>query len=522
MPGIGLVGTMVTTAIIVLAISLPIGLSDDPVINTTVLGDPYGGNTRAALFNGTPAPPVQLFPLHDPSRGEDVSFTTEHRCLPTCQTDYSSTCTDERYVSNNVFAQGPEEDIPDPRGLSSLSAFFGQLVDHDMSKTRTEDTTFCSISLADLGPMVSPIAIKRTLVTLGNDACRNPRLFITPYLDGTPWYGDYLNPERALSLRELTLGKLRLTAEDNLPRDPAKPQEFLAGDTRASEHVVLALLHTVFARQHNRIVAMLHEDVPTWSDEQLYWKARRIVNAQYQRIIYEEWLPALFGTFYGQTTLGLEGVEEACRMDHGVVGTTILKTEFAQAAFRYGHSAVPNRLGVFNLTDLFFNATLFEELGADRVTMEMVATPAQRVDAKVVDTLRNTLFGTHGLDLVSLNIARGRELGVAGYDDTATCYSGTPHQNRRSFSHQDLFVRLLEDPLLAGSSLPELLAKIIASQFLDLCRGDRFFYARQEAIDDIGTKYYPLVTSATIKGILVDNTNVDPASVPDNAFFMPV
>jgi peroxidase len=509
-----------------LAISIPLGISSqgggEVEANWTQLGDPWGGNQRAAAYNGVPAPPQQLFPLHQ----EGVtSFTMEHRCPATCVTDYSTTCTDERQLSNSIFAQGPQENIPDPRGLSTFAWAMGQFVDHDVTKVRqeTEGDPFCTISLADLGPSVDPMVIQRTLVEVGADSCRNPRMFITPYLDGTPWYGDYLDAERAMSLREFTLGKLRLTPEGYLPRDPANPREFLAGDTRASEHVVLTLMHTVFARQHNQVAQLLHDAVPSWSDEQLYWKARRIVIAQYQRIIYEEWLPALMGSFYSQTSFGLEGVAAACADGRDVQGTTLLKTEFAQSAFRFGHSMVANNLGDFPLTSLFFNASKFEDLGPERIIADSVATASQKIDAKVVNTLRNILFGTHGLDLVTFNLARDREIGVADFAATVACYSDNPHalRHQRSQGHVDLFTGLLEEALHPGSSMPRQLGVIVGSQFLDLCRADPFFYTKVDTLKDIGRRFYPMVTDATLKGILVNTTDADPASIPDNVFFLP-
>lgn len=69
----------------------------------------------------------------------------------------------------------------------------------------------------------------------------------------------------------------------------------ISGDTRASEQPALAAIHTVFMREHNRIVSELAQINPHWSDEQLFQNGRRIMSAQFQHVTYNEFLPRVLG-----------------------------------------------------------------------------------------------------------------------------------------------------------------------------------------------------------------------------------
>src|SRR5690606_4666331 len=67
----------------------------------------------------------------------------------------------------------------------------------------------------------------------------------------------------------------------------------IAGDERANQNHLLLSIHTVFAREHNRLADQLKSLNPNWSDEQIYQKARHINVGILQNIIFEEWLQAM-------------------------------------------------------------------------------------------------------------------------------------------------------------------------------------------------------------------------------------
>ena len=70
---------------------------------------------------------------------------------------------------------------------------------------------------------------------------------------------------------------------------------YVSGDPRAQENPPLAVIHTLFLREHNRIARELGKINQQWDDETIFQEARRIVIAEIQHITYTEYLPILLG-----------------------------------------------------------------------------------------------------------------------------------------------------------------------------------------------------------------------------------
>ena len=58
------------------------------------------------------------------------------------------------------------------------------------------------------------------------------------------------------------------------------------GDSRSNEQPGLTAYHTVWLREHNRLVRDLKFLNPAWDDEKLYQEAKKILIAELQVICY--------------------------------------------------------------------------------------------------------------------------------------------------------------------------------------------------------------------------------------------
>ena len=84
------------------------------------------------------------------------------------------------------------------------------------------------------------------------------------------------------------------------------------------------------------------------------------------------------------------------------------------------------------MSEAFFNPTLLNKVSVDSIFKYLASDPASELDSTVVGSVRNFLFGppgAGGFNLASLNIQRGRDHGLADYNDTRAAI-GMPRVKR--------------------------------------------------------------------------------------------
>ncbi|KAF0288400.1 Chorion peroxidase [Amphibalanus amphitrite] len=337
---------------------------------------------------------------------------------------------------------------------------------------------------------------------------------LTHYLDGSQIYGSSL--EQQTHLRELSGGRLKSQAGTLLPVDGdafcanATMQCFEAGDERVNEQVSLTLAHTIWLREHNRIAAVLATKHPAWNDERLFQETRRIVIAEYQHITYNEWLPTLLDLDYlSRNELLMDsGTSHSFKYRREV--KALITNAFATAALRFGHSLVSGTIGLFSslgvqtssvmLRDVFFDPhLLYDPQRLTQLARGLAAQRTQKLDGNFASDLTEHLFeadgASHGLDLVALNIQRGRDHGLGTYNDAREA-TGRPRATswadlqgdmtsaaiealQSVYQHVDdvdLFIGgVLEQPI-PHVMLGRTFSRLIGDQFIRLRHGDNFFY----------------------------------------------
>lgn len=129
---------------------------------------------------------------------------------------------------------------------------------------------------------------------------------VSGYLDLSLVYGP--TPEVANPLRTFQNGLLKESdnGKHHLPPCSTNNQSYCytTGDIRSNQQIYLASLQTLFMREHNRMCGVLAKLNPNWTDEMLYQEARRANIAVYQRILYWELLPVLFGKDFPKNVFG--------------------------------------------------------------------------------------------------------------------------------------------------------------------------------------------------------------------------
>ncbi len=475
--------------------------------------------------------------------------------------------TNPRSISNAVATQS--QSIANARNLSDYIWLWGQFVDHDMdlstgsNGSTTNGTANIAVTAASdpLGPNSIPFTRSNFVMRPGpggGPLVRQQINEVTAYIDASHVYGSDASRSVALRTGNGTGAKLLTSSGDLLPfntmgltndNQSGLPADrlFAAGDVRSNENVGLTALHSVFVREHNRLVDRIEVTQPTLSSEQQFQLARKIVGAEMQVITYHEFLPALLG----QT--------RAPRAENYLYNPQLppdITQSFAHSAFRYGHSTVsPNLQLVTNtglaeddlpLRNAFFNPDV---LANDPASLDLILKGAatqvsQEIDTHVIDDLRNFLFGppgAGGLDLASLNIQRGRDHGLVDYNQLRVAYGLNPLNSFNqitsdtdlaqtlsslyggNLNNVDSWIAGLAETHLGGSSVGALFNNIIVQQFQRLRDGDRLFYLSNSAGLYTNGVLNPSIASIVdlnnIKLSDVLSLNTSLTNLQDNLFF---
>ena len=471
-----------------------------------------------------------------------------------------------RRVSNALFSQTDRDGNPilinDRLSLSDYTWVFGQFIDHDITLSENSDEpAMIPVNFPDvhfnpggaIPNVMIPMMRNKAMEGTGTDPS-NPRQHfneITAWVDGSAVYGS--DAFRANWLRSGIDGKLKVSRGDLLPYNTLTgefegevdidapfmaddvgfaPRLFVAGDIRANENALLTSFHNIFVREHNRLCEEYATNHPDWSDDQLYQRVRKIVGGMIQAITFDEWLPTM-------------GVRLDPYTGYDATTDPSISNVFSAAAFRMGHTLLngninmvdvngtPHPDGPLALRHAFFNPGIVAQEGIEPFLKGMGIQIQQDMDAKVVDDVRNFLFGppgAGGLDLAAININRGRERGVPHFNAIREAFglqpytdiseiiaddevSGTLDELYSSVNDIDAWAGMLAEQHMENALFGETVLTILHHQFSALRDGDRFYYENDAALT---AEEKNLIKNTKFSEIIMRNTGID--LMQDNVF----
>lgn len=449
-----------------------------------------------------------------------------------------------REISNAVVAQLTP--VFSDLNASDMLMQWGQFLDHDLDLTHVDASDPMPITMPDGDLYFSgEMAFSRSVYSQDSGAgTGRPRQQVnatTAYIDASQVYGS--DKQTADSLRTFSGGKLKMTdAMGGLlhTEDSAMGKVFVSGDERAMEQVGLTAMHTLFNREHNRIAEEIAAAHPEYDDETLYQEARKVVGAILQAITYNEFLPTLMGTGAPGQYQGYDPSTNA-----GIANV------FSAAGYRFGHSTLSPVLlrldangdvignGNLPLEQAFHDSSLLLDPangGIEAVLRGLAAQRGQHIDPMIVDALRNMLFGAPGnggFDLASLNIQRGRDHGLPGFNAMRDALGLGAYANWDEADFQpgfkallmgvyddiddiDLWVGGLAERHVNGGMLGEVFSAILLEQFTRIREGDRFWYELTGMFEPAWLEY---VEDSTLANVIMRNTGI--STMQANVFVVP-
>ncbi|KAK6179799.1 hypothetical protein SNE40_012075 [Patella caerulea] len=360
------------------------------------------------------------------------------------------------------------------------------------------------------------------------------------------------------------------------------------GNPRGNENPMLLTFGVIWFRWHNVVAKRLKDEHPSWNDEQLFNRARQVVIAHHQKIVMYDWLPRWLSISNDsanaafteippyvnkvENTNGTSQVDPTLKFQQGYDPNIHpgISQEFQAAALRFGHTLVPSgiltRRILANGTCLNTTNTITNGLGhrqdfkgirvctsywnsqepldtpqpgVDGVVLGMISTLSEKEDHIIVEDLRGNVFGPldfNQRDLAAINIQRGRDHGLPGYNKVREAYGLAPKEDWTSINPaiSSILVRLQslygnttrpdELDVFTGGLLEtvdngpgELFRAITLEQFLRIRNGDRFWFENMDnglftesQVDEI--------MNVTMKEILTKTTNIASTNLTEDVF----
>jgi hypothetical protein len=460
--------------------------------------------------------------------------------------------------------------------LNLLAAAWIQFEVHDWMSHGTnvaEDPWEVELDDGDPWP-VRPMKIQRTKVdpTIdgGPPTYRNTE---THWWDASQVYGSSAVFEEMV--RTFDGGRVKLTPEGELTFDPPNMPPLAGVDLAATTNnwwLGLAMMHTLFMREHNSICALLASLHHEWDDQQLFDHARLINAALIARIHTVEWTPSMLADSDMETGMNYNWWGIQGKWLHKNIGRLTKSEEFSGVPgsdlYYHGtpYSMTEEFMSVYRMHPLIPDEYSIRESASDQLIEDFNFTQVSGGKThEVLDDVRfrmNDLFYSFGtshpgaialhnypeglrafvqpdgtvLDLAAVDILRNRERGVPRYNEFRRKFHLRPAATFEEFSVDpqvvedlrriyrdvedvDLMVGLYAERLPEGFAFSDTAFRVFILMATRRLKSDRFFTYdyRPEVYTKEGMEW---IENNTMKSVLLRHyPNLHPAlSGVDNAF----
>ncbi|OXA57165.1 peroxidasin homolog [Folsomia candida] len=463
--------------------------------------------------------------------------------------------------------------------LTNMVPQIGQFLDHDFALTIDDDRRCCtteeghrdcfSISIPTNDYFYSNLSTPQTCMdfTRSTPFCfptesgvREQFNIDTSYIDASQVYGS--ENKRSQHLRQFSGGRLAMSSENGRLLPPVKQVEekyktqiefmgkFLGGDERVNEMPALTVMHTLWVLEHNRIAGLIAKFKPDWIDEVIFQETRRIVIAEWQTVIYGQFLTTVLGNATMEKyKLGLGSGSEKGFTEYNPNLDATLFHHFATAAYRFGHTLLNGlirlvrgltEVGSYFVRDNYFDSAQIERngsLGYELILGGLMTQNAQTHDRFVsVDFTNFLLKEKHmnfGADLIARNIQRSRDHAIPNYGVYRTHCGLGPLSNdwrRRppEFSEEtwqkfksvyssprdiELFPGGLSELPLNGAVSGPTFNCLKAKQFKMLKYGDRFFFTHRNQAGSFTARQIQSIRRRTLGDVICENSDIERTTV---------
>lgn len=430
--------------------------------------------------------------------------------------------------------QGVRQQANTETAFLDLGNVYGKVVTATVANGSFDTGNAAILDVLDLGDGTSRLTIDTSILMRRKEPGGEPSAFLLTsddVADGVrdsdnllPTYGEVnsaaglFNDIGGTAADEITTNMGRVfdpTLENFFDLD-----RFAAGDQRVNQNAATITQQTVWMRNHNWHAEQLGTKFPGWTAQEIYDAARALNEAEYQKAIYEEYLPSIIGA----AGVALMGEYQGYDPD----ANPAVINEWTTIAFRFGHDQSSNFVEktredgsvseLIRLIDSFTRAgsatAVADGAELDEWLRGQLAATHQALDGFVVDGNRNQLFGVVvspvtgrpvTTDLTVFDIVRGRDHGVndynklrealglstfAGFDEWAA-NQGVSDARRDAlktlygddFTKLDAYVGVLLERPWTDSQLGETSTRLTALQFQLTRDGDRFYYENRFAAE---------------------------------------